>query len=160
MGLRGLLLAFGSKLKGLLRARRIKSVMFSGTPVLQSISIPDDAPSHFSLVYKNGLMLTLGNAGILDYQDRDFGHFIGGPGHSVAPDNREFLVHMHKIILKSLLRYITHPGLDTRQRERAAEAATKLWLASADRPVPSPDYSMTDDGSWSPGSARESAPIR
>ena len=79
-------------------------------------------------------MLTLGEAGILDYQDREFGQFMGGPGRSVAPDNRDFLVQLHKIVLKSLLRYVTHPGLCMGERERAAEAASKLWLASENPP--------------------------
>jgi hypothetical protein len=157
MGLRYILPAFGTKLNGLFRARRIKSIIFSGTPVLSGIAAATDDPGTWSLTYKNGLMLTLGEAGILDYQDREFGHFIGGPGRSAAPEDREFLVQLHKIVLKSLLRYIIHPGLDIRQRERAAEAASKLWLASET----GPDYPMADgDGSWSAGFSRESAPHR
>ena len=128
-------------------------------------------------------MLTLGEAGILDYQDRGFGSFIGGPGLSLAPDNREFLVQLHKLVLKSLLRYITHPGLDTVQRELAAEAATKLWLVEENRsqdkigdPDPGPgrqrahftsDFPVSPDspqalggGPWNMGSSRESAPFR
>jgi hypothetical protein len=176
MEFRRILKALGSKLQGLFQARGIKTRLFSGTPVVSRINpISGDIPG-FSLVYRNGLMLTLGEAGILDYQDRGFGSFIGGPGLSVAPDNREFLVQLHKLVLKSLLRYITHPGLDTIQREFAAEAATKLWLAEMpgsaethDRPgymASAPLHSFRNtagkhgDGSWSMGSSRESAPFR
>lgn len=172
-------------LQGLFRSRGIKTRLFSGTPVLTSIdTVAGDSPG-FSLLFRNGLMLTLGEAGILDYQDRGFGNFIGGPGSSAAPDNREFLVQLHKIVLKSLLRYITHPGLNVAQRELAAEAATKLWLAESLRSetagagaagawiepgsrvsghsskLPLPDSDKPQgDGSWSMGSPRESAPFR
>lgn len=158
MSLPTILKACGSKLHGLIKARKIKSAIFSGTPVLTQITAIKGRPQTWSLLYCNGLMLTLGEAGILDYQDRKFGHFIGGPGNSAAPDNREFLVQLHKIVLKSLLRYIIHPGLDAAERERAAEAASKLWLASEERLGESRDYSMVDDGSWSAGSTREPAP--
>ncbi|HKP96519.1 MAG TPA: hypothetical protein VJ385_12245 [Fibrobacteria bacterium] len=148
MGLRHLLTACGAKLNGLLRARRIRSAIFSGSPVLSGIAASADEPGTWCLTYRNGLMLTLGEAGILDYQDREFGHFIGGQSPGAAPDNRDFLVQLHKLVLKSLLRYIIHPGLDLSQRERAAEAATKLWLASENRPGKGPDHSMVDNGSW------------
>jgi hypothetical protein len=138
MGLRRFLKAFGSVLAGRIRARGIKARLFSGSAVLKSISILDGMPPAFSLVYPNGLMLTLGEAGILDYQDAGFREFMGGPGRSLAPDNREFLIHLHKIVLKSLLRYITHPGLALSQRELAAEAASKLWLAAESRPEDAP----------------------
>ncbi|MDB5104232.1 MAG: hypothetical protein JWP91_1921 [Fibrobacteres bacterium] len=159
MGLNQFFQGLGSKLNAFLKARRIKSSLFSGTPVLQSISVLDGKPPNFSLVFKNGLMLTLGEAGILDYQDREFGSFIGGPGESTAPDNHEFLVQLHKIVLKSLLRYVIHPGLSAVERGRAAEAASKLWLASEGRDVTGRDYSMADQGSWKTGSPRESAPL-
>ncbi|MDB5048992.1 MAG: hypothetical protein JWO30_2063 [Fibrobacteres bacterium] len=158
MGLRQILTAFGTNLKGLLRARRIRSSVFSGTPILLRIATVPGQPGTWSLTYKNGLMLTLGEAGILDYQDRAFGHFIGGPGKSAAPDNLEFLVQLHKIVLKSLLRHIIHPGLDTAQREWAAEAAAKLWLATES--VPGSDYSMAAGGSRSAGSPPQPAPFR
>lgn len=160
MGLLSIAKAFGSKLRGLVKARKIKVAIFSGTPVLTQITAIKGQPNTWSLVYRNGLMLTLGEAGILDYQDREFGHFMGGPGNSAAPDNRQFLVQLHKIVLKSLLRYIIHPGLSAGERERAAEAASKLWLASEERPGESRDYSMVDGGSWSAGSTREPAPYR
>ena len=163
-------------LRGLFRSRGIQARLFSGTPVVSRIdAIAGDSPG-FSLVFRNGLMLTLGEAGILDYQDRGFGSFIGGPGHSVAPDNREFLVQLHKLVLRSLLRYITHPGLDRLQREFAAEAATKLWLVEGNRskertgdpgrqhahstPVLPDAAEPLGNGSWSMGSPRESAPFR
>jgi hypothetical protein len=63
--------------------------------------------------------------------------------------------------LKSLLRHITHPGLEPGQRERAAEAAAKLWMAAENPPADrTPDITVTDDGSWSAGSPRERAPLR
>jgi hypothetical protein len=99
----------------------------------------------------------LGDAGILDYQDRDFGQFMGGGKEpaSQAPKDREFLALLHKIVLKSLLRYITHPRLEMSQRERAAEAASKLWLAFEGRAAP--HYVAVDDASWSPVSPHEPA---
>lgn len=174
MEFRRILKAFGSKLQGLFQARGIKTRLFSGTPVVSRINPIAGAGPGFSLLYRNGLMLTLGEAGILDYQDRGFGSFIGGPGLSMAPDNREFLVQLHKLVLKSLLRYITHPGLDAIQREYAAEAATKLWLVEGSAQAPDrPGYrgsgpldtfrataGLQGDGSWSIGSSRESAPFR
>ena len=176
MEFRRLSKAFGSILRGLFRSRGMQARLFSGTPVVSRIeAIAGDSPG-FSLLFRNGLMLTLGRAGILDYQDRGFGSFIGGPGLSVAPDNREFLVQLHKLVLKSLLRYITHPGLDTVQREFAAEAATKLWLVeenlSQDKTgdpgrssfhftPEAPDASQAmGGGNWSKGLPRESAPFR
>jgi hypothetical protein len=166
-------------LRGLFQARGIQTRLFSGTPVLSRIDlIAGDVgdPAGFSLLFRNGLMLTLGDAGILDYQDRGFGNFIGGPERSQAPDNREFLVQLHKIVLKSLLRYLIHPGLDKSQREFAAEAATKLWLAEGPRSGETPGprgnaravqshafpapVEPEGDGSWSMGSPRESAPFR
>lgn len=130
-----LLKTFGSMLGGPFRSRGIQTRLFSGTPVVSRIEAIAGGTPGFSLVFRNGLMLTLGEPGILDYQDRGFGSFIGGTGLSVAPDNREFLVQLHKLVLKSLLRYLTHPGLDKAQREFAAEAATKLWLVEGHRTV-------------------------
>src|SRR5690606_17550028 len=86
-----------------------------------------------------------------DYQDREFGHFMGGPGNSAAPDNREFLVHMHKIILKSLLKYVIHPELGPQQRERAAEAASKLWLATESGQFAVAPAGGTVSGFWPAG---------
>jgi hypothetical protein len=179
MEFRRLSKAFGSLLRGLLRSRGMQARLFSGTPVVSRIDAISGPTPGFSLLFRNGLMLTLGEAGILDYQDRGFGNFIGGTGLSVAPDNREFLVQLHKLVLKSLLRYITHPGLDTVQREFAAEAATKLWLVEENRPDDkiadtgrqrvhsASDFPVSPDspqalggGSWSMGSSRESAPFR
>jgi hypothetical protein len=176
MEFRRILQALGSKLRRLFPSRGIETRLFSGTPVVSRIdAIAGDVPG-FALLFRNGLLLTLGEAGILDYQDRGFGSFIGGPGLSVAPENREFLVQLHKLVLKSLLRYITHPGLDRVQRELAAEAATKLWLVEESRSQEkteepgrprahsasgSPDSAKAPgNGSWSSGWPRESAPFR
>jgi hypothetical protein len=165
MGLKQVILAVKAKFAEFLRARKIRSAMFSGTPMITKVSVIESGTNPtWSLVFKNGLMLTLGEAGILDYQDRDFGSFMGGPGNSTAPDNREFLVHMHKIILKSLLKYVIHPGLDPLQRERAAEAASKLWLAteSGQFTVVPPDGTVS--GSWltglQPASGKNPHPLR
>lgn len=175
MEFRRILQAFGSTLRGQFQARGIKTRLFSGTPVVTRIDAIAGGAPRFSLLFRNGLMLTVGEAGILDYQDRGFGSFIGGPGLSEAPDNREFLVQLHKLVLKSLLRYITHPGLDSAQRDIAAEAATKLWLAEGTGAGKTPDgprylnaapphsfpapAAPRGDGSWSTGSPRESAPF-
>jgi len=165
MGLKQHLLAVKAKFAELLRVRRIRSAMFSGTPVITKVSVIESGSNPtWSLVFKNGLMLTLGEAGILDYQDREFGHFMGGPGKSAAPDNREFLVHMHKIILKSLLKYVILPGLDPCQRERAAEAASKLWLATESGQFAAVPAGGTVSGSWlaglQPTSGKNPHPLR
>jgi hypothetical protein len=52
------------------------------------------------------------------------------------------LAHLHKIVLKSLIRYMVQPLLGADQRERAAEAASKLYLAEVE--------ATTD---WLPGPA-------
>lgn len=146
--------AIKNRLLAALRTRAIKALLFSGTPVLERIRLDrnDEGPV-WSLIYKNGLMLTLGDAGILDYQDRSFGDFMGTV--SEAPNDREFVALLHQIVLKSLLRYITARGVDVGQRERAAEAASKLWLAGEHR-TGARTVSL-DAASWSPGSPRESA---
>lgn len=146
--------AFKSRLMAVMRTRAIKTLLFSGTPVIERIRLDrnDEGPV-WSLIYKNGLLLTLGESGILDYQDRRFGDFMGTV--SEAPNDREFLALLHKIVLKSLLRYITARGVDMGQRERAAEAASKLWLAS-EHPRDGRS-TIGDSASWSPGSPRESA---
>lgn len=151
MGLTQLITAVKAKVLGTLKARRLKSLYFSGTPVLIKISVKESGrQSTWSLVFKNGLMLTLGEAGILDYQDREFGNYVGGEGESAAPDNREFLVQLHKLVLKSLLRFITQPGLPPQQRERAAEAASKLWLATESQQFSIPTSGI-ESGSWIAG---------
>jgi hypothetical protein len=147
MGLRQLFIACRARTEGFLKARRIKSKVFSGTPVLAGIAALEGSPGTWSLTFRNGLMLTLGEAGILDYQDPKFRQFIGEAGESSAPGNHGFLVQLHKIVLKSLLRHITYPGLDMRQRENAAEAATRLWLASEKPSESAPVPDLSDNGS-------------
>jgi hypothetical protein len=156
MGIMLLCSAVRNRIATLMRSRAIKSVLFSGAPVLERIRM-DGSPVGpvFTLFYKNGLMLTLGESGILDYQDRGFDGFMGG--ESRATRDHEFLASLHRIVLHSLLRYITAPRVDVRQRERAAEAASKLYLA-CERPSGSP--AAPDNVSWSPGSPRESARSR
>jgi hypothetical protein len=130
--------------------RRIKSRMFSGNPVILSVGRHESQGLvSMSLLYKNGLILTLGEEGILDFQDKDFGQFLGSPGFG----SRAALAHLHKIVLKSLIRYMVHPSQDHGQRERAAEAASKLYLAEVE--------ATTD---WAPGPAaalmhRQQAPL-
>ncbi len=135
MGFKAYLLSLRERASAFTRSRDISTRLFSGTPVLEKIRLDrgEEGPV-FTLFYKNGLMLSLGDSGVLDYQDRGFDGFVG-PG-SRATGDREFLTSLHRIVLKSLLRYITAPRLETRQRERAAEAASKLWLACSGRPAP------------------------
>ncbi len=163
MGLRPLYAALKARLLAVMRSRAIKTLIFSGSPVITRIRLDrNDEGQVWTLIYKNGLMLTLGETGILDYQDRGFSEFMeGGEG----PNDREFLEQLHKIVLQSLLRYITSPRLEIRQRERAAEAASKLWLATERRPgtaagttAGAPGPVSVDAASWTPGSPRE--PIR
>jgi hypothetical protein len=149
MGLKPLIDSLRDRLLAVMRSRAIKSILFSGTPILESIRLDrNDSGPVFTLFYKNGLMLSLGESGILDYQDDEFDEHVGPV--SRAPRDREFLVLLHKIVLKSLLRYITTPRLDPRQRERAAEAASKLYLACELRP--GAPASELEGPSWSPGS--------
>lgn len=157
MGFRPLYAAFKNRLLAAFRTRAIKTVLFSGSPVLERIRLDrnDEGPV-WSLIYRNGLLLSLGESGILDYQDRGFGEFMGAV--SEAPNDREFVALLHKIVLKSLLRYITARGVETAQRERAAEAASKLWLA-CERPA-GPRSAPVDAASWTPGSPREPARAR
>jgi len=156
MGFKPFCSALWKRLFSPVRTRAIKSVLFSGTPVLERIRMDrgHEGPV-FTLFYKNGLMLTLGQSGILDYQDRSFDGFLGG--ESRATHNHDFLASLHRIVLQSLLRYITAPRVEVRQRERAAEAASKLYLACEQRPGVPPD---PDHASWSPGSPREPARFR
>jgi hypothetical protein len=122
--------ALKRRVLGLARARKMKTRIFSGSPVLTRVSLSQkDGLPTWSLVFNNGLLLTLGEAGILDYQDHSFAQFMRGRDGTEEHD-REALVTLHKIVLKSLLKYLVHPGLDPGQRERAAEAASKLWLAA------------------------------
>lgn len=146
--------AIRDRFAGLLRARAIKSRLFSGAPVLERIRLDRGADGTvLTLLYKNGLMLSLGDSGILDYQDRGFEGYMGE--ENPAARDREFLASLHRIVLQSLLRYITAPRLETAQRERAAEAASKLWLAWERRPE-APAVSA-DEPSWTLGSRREPA---
>src|SRR3954465_3271306 len=113
MGLRKLLNTLRSKVAGLARARRINSLIFSGMPVLlRIIRTSRDGRPVWSLMFKNGLLLTIGEAGILDYQDRDFSSFMGERDML----NREFLEQLHKIVLKTLVKYLVHPRLEEGQR--------------------------------------------
>jgi hypothetical protein len=161
MILRRIWRALEARWSGLLQARRIKASLFSGTPILTAIAPSDTDPGAWSLTYRNGLMLTLGDAGILDYQDTDFGHYVGGSEPDAQRFRTAFLAQLHRIVLKSLLRHITHPGLEAGQRERAAEAASKLYMAAENPPAEGNlDMTVADDGSWSAGSPRERAPLR
>lgn len=153
MGLKALF-SIKNRLASLVRSRAIKSMLFAGTPVIERIRLDrGDDGLVFTLFYKNGLMLSLGASGILDYQDREFDGFMA---ESRATQSREFLSMLHQIVLQSLLRYITAPRLDTRQRERAAEAASRLWLACEHRPGTA-YVSATEGNSWTPGSRHETA---
>jgi hypothetical protein len=126
-------------LESLSQYRRIKSRLFSGRAVILEIGRSGGrGTASMSLLYRNGLVLTLGEEGILDFQDKDFGQYLGSPGFG----NRAAMVHLHKIVLKSLIRYMVHPRVTPDQRERAAEAASKLYLAEVE--------ATTD---WVPGPA-------
>lgn len=139
MILNTLLVRIRSGIKTLNQSRRIRSRLFAGSPLILSIGRREHRGRvSMSLLYKNGLILTLGEEGILDFQDKDFSQFLDSPGFS----NRDALTLLHKIILKSLIRYMVHPSLDQGQRERAAEAASKLYLAEVE--------ATTD---WAPGPA-------
>lgn len=128
-----------SGIKSLSQYRRIKRRMFSGSAIIAEIGRTElRGQVNMSLLYRNGLILTLGEEGILDFQDKDFSQFLGSP----AFENRVVLTHLHKIVLKSLIRYMVHPSMDQAQRERAAEAASKLYLAEVE--------ATTD---WLPGPA-------
>lgn len=141
MILNALFVRIRSGLGSLTRSRRIKSRLFSGSPLILSIGRREHRGQvSMSLLYKNGLILTLGEEGILDFQDKDFSQFLDSPGFT----NRDALTLLHKIVLKSLIRYMVHPSLDQAQRERAAEAASKLYLAEVE--------ATTD---WAPGPAAE-----
>jgi hypothetical protein len=153
MGLKALS-SIKAKVAALVRARAIKSSLFAGTPLIERIRLDRGDDGHvFTLFFKNGLMLSLGASGILDYQDREFDGFMGSD--SPATYDHEFLASLHRIVLQSLLRYITAPRLDTRQRERAAEAASRLWLACERRPAT--HAPSAEGGSWKPGSRHETA---
>jgi hypothetical protein len=126
-------------LRSLSQSRSIRRRMFSGNPVLVEIGRRESRGRvSLSLLYRNGLVLTLGEEGILDFQDKDFGQFLGSPGFG----NRQAMELLHRIVLKSLIRYMVHPALELGQRERAAEAASKLYLAEVE--------ATTD---WLPGPA-------
>jgi hypothetical protein len=109
--------------------RRIRVRLFSGSPVLVHVyRRQEEGEKAWSLLYKNGLLLTLGEAGILDYQDPRFAHFMGA-----RDTGRTSLVQLHRIVLKSLLKYLVHPRIDVSQRENASEAASVLWMAWEER---------------------------
>lgn len=113
--------------------RSIRVRLFSGSPLLVHVyPREEEGEKAWSLLYKNGLLLTLGEAGILDYQDARFAHFMGARDTS-----RESLVQLHRIVLKSLLKFMLGRHVEIRQREIAAEAASSLWMAweaEADEP--------------------------
>ncbi len=102
-----------------------------------------DGQVSMTLLYKNGLILTLGDEGILDFQDKDFSQFLPSPGFT----SRDALAVLHKVVLRSLIRYMVHPLLESAQRERAAEAASKLYLAEVEA-----------GSEWTPGRAAVEAP--
>lgn len=134
---------FISRIRAVLRtradSRKIRARFFSGRAVVVEIGRSETrGRTVLRLLYKNGLLLTLGEQGILDFQDRRFGEFLESPGFG----DRSALTMLHKIVLKSLIRYMVHPHLDATQRERAAEAASKLYLAEVE--------ATTD---WVPGPA-------
>lgn len=119
--------------------RRIRSRMFSGNPVLLNVGRKESRGNvNMTLRFKNGLILTLGDEGILDFQDKDFAQFLDSPGFT----NRDAMAYLHKMVLKCLIRHMVHPMIEPSQRERAAEAASKLYLAEAE---------ATSD--WRPGPA-------
>lgn len=135
MDMKRLILDTKAKLAGILRTRRLQVKMFSGTPLILKIEKVDaHASPALMLHYKNGLLLTLGDAGILDFEDHDFTSFVDNRSFS----SREILTMLHKIVLKSLLKFMTHPRMDAEQRERAAEAVSKLWLAWSEGKAPWP----------------------
>ncbi|GEM_PF-6299692 len=135
-GLQKLLSDLKRRVMGLARARKLKSRIFSGSPVIARVSLSQrEGLPTWSLVFNNGLLLTLGEAGILDYQDKQFAQFMRGRDGSSRHD-QDALVILHKIVLKSLLKYLVHPGLEPGQRERAAEAASMLWLAADEEGAP------------------------
>lgn len=126
-------------LESLSQSRNLKRRLFSGNTVLAEIGRHElHGRVSLSLLYRNGLVLTLGEEGILDYQDKDFAHYSGNS----AGGDRKVMVNLHRIVLKSLIRYMVHPSVDLAQRERAAEAASKLYLAEVE--------ATTD---WQPGPA-------
>jgi hypothetical protein len=109
--------------------RRIRTRLFSGRPNLVEIG-RREIRGHvsLSLLYRNGLILTLDEDGILDFVDLEFSRLLGGPGFG----DRQALAHIHKMVLQSLIRYLVLPSLGMSQRERAAEAASKLYLAEVE----------------------------
>lgn len=118
-----------SGINSLSNSRHIKSRMFAGNPLILNIGRRDfEGLVQMTLLFKNGLILTLGDEGILDFQDKDFSQFLNSPGFS----NRDALAALHKIVLRSLIRYMVNPALENGQRERAAEAASKLYLAEVE----------------------------
>jgi hypothetical protein len=126
-----------SGFESLSQYRTLKRKMFSGNPLIVEIGRREaHGRVSLSLLYRNGLVLTLGEEGILDFQDKDFSHYLGGASDRAVMEN------LHKLVLKSLIRYMVHASAPADQRERAAEAASKLYLAEVE--------ATTD---WLPGPA-------
>ncbi len=115
------------RVRGLFQYRKVKTRLFAGRAIIEEISFHGGSESSSTLMirYKNGLMLTVGQGGILDFQDEHFSEFMENEGFG----KMDFLVHLHKVVLKSLLKYMIHPTTTVEQRERAAAAISNLWLA-------------------------------
>ena len=114
-----------ARMAGLSHYRRLKSRVFSGAPIIQEIShAANSGMGTWELRYKNGLQLTLGESGIRDFQDRLFSQYLGN-GTALS---RVAMAQLHRLVLKSLLKYMVHPGLDLSQREKAAEVVSRLWV--------------------------------
>jgi hypothetical protein len=120
-----------NRLTAFIRARAIKRAVFSGAPVIERIRLDPGTPGQtYVLRYRNGLSLAVDESGLVGPARSG----AGGPVPEPFPDDREDAILMNRIVLKSLLRYLTAPRVDIGQRERAAAAAAQLWLACEDRP--------------------------
>ena len=140
------------QLYGWLRYRRLRARLFSGPPILVHVGRRfENGAAAWSLHYRNGLILTLGDAGVLDYQDPRFAHYLDNPRHG----GREALVHLHRVILKSLLKYMVHGKVEPSQRDQAAAATAMLWMTWEDaRPgmaAPAPEGLPISGKSPDPG---------
>jgi hypothetical protein len=132
-----------TKVAGLTHYRRLKTRVFSGAPIIQEISRADNGGlGTWELRYRNGLQLTLGEGGIRDFQDRLFSQYLGN-GTALS---RVAMAQLHRLVLKSLLKYMVHPGLDMSQREKAAEVVSRLWVIwegwTGPEPPPAPPLKM------------------
>ncbi len=120
------------KLRQPFHYRKVSARLFSGKPLIEEISFSgnSDLGSVLLVRFKNGLLLTLGEGGILDFQDQHFSAFMKNEGFAKL----DFLVQLHKVVLKSLLKFMIHPATTVEQRERAAAAISNLWLAENKKP--------------------------